>query len=177
MAIDKARTVFRVVGKIPMFNGLGVENVKKVLQACESRNAEVGEVLCRFGDPSTEMLILLSGQLRVFTASRVQVAEVAPVAPVGEMGLITGQPRSATVVVAEKANLLVIKKVAFDRLIRQSGEFCAQVHRNVIHTLSQRLRGTRLRAGAAAAELAELEAQLDRLKEEIQAMRGSRVAS
>jgi putative ABC transport system ATP-binding protein len=175
--VDKAQTLFRVVAKIPMFSGLTADSVKKVLMACESRVAEPGQVLCRFGEPSHEMLILLSGRLDVFTDTRVHLASVTPVAPVGEMGLITGQPRSATVVVAERVNLLAIKKTAFDRLNRQGGEICAQVYRNVIQTLSHRLRATRSQAHASGAELAELEARLARAKEEIESIRGAQVAS
>ena len=170
MAVDKGLALLKVIDKIPMFSHLGGENAKLVLQLCEFRSAESGDVLCAAGDQSDEMLILLSGQLGVYNTEHVQLATINPVAPVGEMGLITGQPRSATVRIMSKGNLLVIKKTAFDRLMRSNGELCSQVYRNVIQTLSERLQESRSLQRQAEGDCAEREGDLQAIKEQIEAL-------
>ena len=97
MSVDKAQALLKVIEKIPMFKNLGPENARKVLMGCEFRNAGPWEVLCQHKGASNELFILLSGRLGIFSGDNVQLAAVQPVAPVGEMGLITGESRSATV--------------------------------------------------------------------------------
>ena len=168
MTVDKGLALLKVIDKIPMFSGLGVEDAKQILQLCVFSSVDSGDELCKEGGQSSEMFILLSGQLGVYNQERVQLAIIDPVAPVGEMGLITGQPRSATVRVISKVNLLVIKKISFDRLLRSNGNICSQVYRNVIQTLSQRLQETRLLQRKTAGEYDDREGDLRAIKEQIE---------
>ncbi len=59
MAVDKGQALIKVIDKIPMFSGLGVENAKKILQLCEFCSLGSGDDLCKGGDQSSEMFILL----------------------------------------------------------------------------------------------------------------------
>ena len=130
----KSQALIKVITKIPMFNRVGDANATLILKACEFRTGEPGELVCTVNEPSDDFSILLSGSLGVFDRSNIQIAAIAPVAPVGEMGMFTGQPRSATVRVMEKSTLLVVKKVAFERLTRQSPQINRQVYGNVLLT-------------------------------------------
>lgn len=174
MAVDKGQALLKVIDKIPMFNGLGMENVRIVLQLCEFRSVESGQQLCKVGEQSNEMLILLSGRLEVFNDDHVQLATVEPAAPVGEMGLITGQPRSATVRAATRANLLAIKKAAFDRLMRSNGEIRMRIYRNVIETMVKRLQDSKKMQRAAEEECVQREDELQETIGRIEAMREER---
>ena len=104
---DKALALLKVIRKIPMFRGLSADGTRLVLQSCEFRGVRSGESVCRVSAQSDEMYILLSGQLGVYNEEQILLACINPVAPVGEMGLITGQPRSATVDVLRDCNMLV----------------------------------------------------------------------
>lgn len=143
MTVDKSQALLKVIDRIPTFAGLGQDSAKLILGLCEFRSAEIGQTLCHAGGQSDEMFVLLSGQLAVVNGDQVQLAVISPVAPVGEMGLITGQPRSATVRTTARANLLVIRKAGFDRLMRSNGVICTQVFRNVIQTMARRLGDSR----------------------------------
>ena len=177
MAVDKAQALLKVIEKIPMFKNLGTDNARKVLMGCEFRNAGPWEVLCQHKGASNELFILLSGQLGIYSADNVQLASVQPVAPVGEMGLITGEARSATVKVLERAKLLVLKKAAFDALMRSHGPICLQVYCNVVQIMGERLRQSRdLRRGGQEEVLAQ-KGQLRQIEAEINHMQRGRVAS
>jgi len=168
---EKEQPLLKVMDKIPMFSGLGTEKTGVIFKLSEFRNAEGGEVLCKAGEASSEMFVLLSGQLGVFNEEHVQLATIDPAAPVGEMGLITGQPRSATVRAMVDSNLLVIKKTAFDRLMRSNGEICSTVYRNVIQTMAGRLQESKKMQRAADGERAEGEAKLEEVMDQIATMR------
>ena len=149
-----------------MFNGLGSDHTRMVLQSCEFRGASGGETVCKVNGRSDEMYILLSGQLGVYNEGQMLLASIDPVAPVGEMGLITGQPRSATVSALRDSNLLVLRKVAFDRLMRSNSQLCVQVYRSVIEAMGERLGESRSERQRAMRRRRELEGKLHEIEEQ-----------
>ncbi len=156
-----------------MFYGLGSDHTHMVLQACAFRGVASGECICRVNGRSDEMYILLSGQLGVYNEGQMLLASIAPVAPVGEMGLITGQPRSATVSALCDSNLLVLRKVTFDRLMRSNGKLCVQVYRSVIEAMGQRLGESRAERQRVGLRRTELEGKLSEFAEEVAIGNGS----
>ena len=171
MSGDKTEALLKVVERIPMFSGLGRENTILIIQACEFRTLEAGDLVCKIKDPSDELAILLSGKLGVFDLKNMEIATLSAVTPVGEMGLLTGQPRSATVKVTEKSTLLVLKKAAFERLMRNTPAMTRPVYRNVVQTLHQRLGESRNQREESERELHELEAKLASMREETERLR------
>ena len=149
-----------------MFQGLGSDHTILVLQSCAFRGVASGECICQVNGQSDEMYILLSGQLGVYNEGQILLANIDPVAPVGEMGLITGQPRSATVSALCDSNLLVLRKVTFDRLMRSNGKLCVQVYRSVIEAMGQRLGESRAEGQRVVLRRTELEGKLGELVEE-----------
>ena len=133
----------RVVDKVPAFNSLSGPQVYQVLKAGSIRSCKAGDILCEKGDESSEMFILLSGKLRVrigvMELWRVSSAEI-----VGEMSLITGLPRTATVETIEDSALFVIKKESMDSLLEGNPDLAAKVYRNMLESLCQKLRDTDL---------------------------------
>ena len=82
-----------------------------ILKSCQNQSVAAQQTLCNFGEPSDKMFILLYGKLSIYSKEGAQVARIEPVAPVGEMGLFTGEPRSATVKASEAATLFVLSNV------------------------------------------------------------------
>ena len=168
--MDKGEAVLRVVQKIPMFGMLSRESASLILRSCEFRSAGTGDTVFKINQPSDDLCILLSGRLQVLDKQMMEIAEISPVAPVGEMGLITGQPRSATVRARESSRLLVLKKVAFERLTRQNPEVCRHVFANVVQILEQRLAASCDRCAQGEQELRVLESELADIHNETEAL-------
>ena len=97
------------------------------------------EVLCRAGDESTELFILLSGELSI-QSDDVDITRITPVDIVGEMGLITGLPRCATIEIVEDATLIKIDKQDLDEMLEEKHELAAIFYKNILGSLCQRLR-------------------------------------
>ena len=167
---DNALALLKVIRKIPMFHGLSADCTRLALQSCEFRGVRSGESVCWVNAQSDEMYILLSGQLGVYNEEQILLASINPVAPVGEMGLITGQPRSAVVVALEDCNLLVLRKVAFDRLLRSNAQLCTQEYSSVIETMAQRLAASRIEQQLARQRRAVLEQKLTQGEAQVAAL-------
>lgn len=99
-----------------------------------------GETLFRAGEPGTEMLLVIEGNLEVKVAG--ETAETVGLhGIVGEMALIDAGARSATVVGASAGEVAVIDRLTFLDLVRENPAFSLYV----MQTLARRVR--RMNAG------------------------------
>lgn len=106
------------------------------------------------------MYIVVSGELAIVTEEGIRVATIHAVTTVGEMGVMTGQPRSATVEVIKESVVLVIQKRHFDALMRAEDNMKGKIYRNVIEILSQKLVSDNIRLRDYAVEKAHQDAMV-----------------
>ena len=126
--------------KIEVFHGLSAEQARKILSICEACQYRAQELLCKQDTPSTEMFVLLAGALEIRLGEGAPVGSVQPGECVGEMGVLTGHPRSATVAAKEDSMVFIIRKSDLKRLITRSPDVGVVVLSNVVEMLSRRLR-------------------------------------
>jgi small-conductance mechanosensitive channel/CRP-like cAMP-binding protein len=84
-----------------------------------------GEILFRQGEPADSLFVLARGRLAVYDergGERRRLATLDAPAYVGEMGLLTGQPRGATVAAEGYAECLRLDKGGFDAILRARPE-------------------------------------------------------
>ncbi|MDX9753482.1 MAG: cyclic nucleotide-binding domain-containing protein [bacterium] len=84
---------------------------------------EKGEILMKQGEKGECAYLLLSGKLVVQRESpneNVLIREVRPIELIGELAIFSDTPRSATVVIQEKAELIRINKHRLRQMIRRS---------------------------------------------------------
>ena len=86
------------------------------------------------------MLILLTGKLNVVGESGEVLAEIPPGSPVGEIGVFTAEPRSATIIAAEQAAGFVLSKANLQKVLGTNREVYFKVLLNLVALLSERLR-------------------------------------
>ncbi len=141
MELDPSHFV-AAIRRIPLFEGLKPKQGMALLKSCERRSIAAREQLCKIGEGSEEMFILLSGKLSVRNEDGTQIALIEPIAPMGEMGIFTGEPRSATVLAGEPSTLLVLGKSRLNMFLRQNPDVELVISRNLIGILSERLRSS-----------------------------------
>jgi CRP/FNR family cyclic AMP-dependent transcriptional regulator len=94
------------------------------------RTAPAGTVLFRESDPGTEMFVLQSGRVRLTRMLRGQeklVAELSAGEFFGEMSIINDKPRTATAVVVDDAQLLVLDPRTFEAMIKANTEIAVRM--------------------------------------------------
>lgn len=78
---------------------------------------ELGTILLAEGDSSKEMYLILDGEVSV-TIGGFEVAKIGAGQFFGELSMIDGLPRSATVTAATECTLLVIDSKNFETIIK-----------------------------------------------------------
>jgi CRP/FNR family transcriptional regulator, cyclic AMP receptor protein len=94
------------------------------------KNFPKGTILCREGDAGHEMFIIQKGKVqvrkRVGKTERV-LAELSEGEFFGEMALLLGMDRSATVEVVEDSKVLVVGPDTFENLLKNSPEIAMKM--------------------------------------------------
>jgi len=98
--------------------GLTGAQVMSLLSICEVRIYKTDDAVCGAGTDSTEVFLPFTGELSVITGNGIPIAALTPVTTVGDIGIITGQPRTATVRAAKESEAFVINKRQFEKLVR-----------------------------------------------------------
>jgi CRP-like cAMP-binding protein len=130
-----------LLGRVPLFKGCSKDELKLLDRATTRADYAAGHVLCREGTIGRELIILLEGQA-VVERDGVQITVLGPGDFIGEMSLLDGGPRSATVTALSAISTLILLPHEFWQVIDE------------VPTLSHRLLATlatRLRAADDAA--------------------------
>jgi predicted acylesterase/phospholipase RssA/CRP-like cAMP-binding protein len=131
-----------IAARHPLFAGLRGEELDAIQSSMRSRQFEAQEIICRAGEPGDSLLLIESGLARVILEDRV-VAKLRRGDVVGEMALVTGEPRSATVVAAVPTETLELRRQDFGALVARHPQLLA----NLNQILSQKLAETTARVG------------------------------
>ena len=127
---------------VPLFAGLAPAALADLVQASRVRRYPRGPVLFSEGDPGDGLLILEEGTVRIsrYTAAgqEVVLALVAAPAAFGELALIDGEPRSATVTATRPLTVRLLDRQAFLALLDRE----PTVERALLHTLAGMVRAT-----------------------------------
>lgn len=81
---------------------------------------EANSIICREGDPSSELYFLKSGKLLVCTLSGTQVKVISRISPgefIGELSFFDGKVRASHVVTLERCKLIQIQKQEIARYL------------------------------------------------------------
>ncbi len=104
-----------------------------------------GEVLFRQGETGDGLYIVLTGRLLiVYTEDDGHerlLAEVGVGETVGEVALITGEPRSATITAARESNLVKLPTALFERLLDEYPRMMTQITRILMRRQMRMLKG------------------------------------
>lgn len=104
-----------------LFADFDREELNEIIEGVDIHNPPAGEVLCREGDPGTTLLCITEGAVSVsckgMDGQEVFLKELGPGDFFGEVGILTGKPRTATVVTVTQAEILVFSKERMDEII------------------------------------------------------------
>ena len=87
-----------------------------------------GEVIIREGDVGVELFLISDGEVQVQREGH-EVARLGAGEFFGELALMTGNPRNATVTAAQPVDTYVLGKHDFDAAIQASEDFREQLRR------------------------------------------------
>jgi CheY-like chemotaxis protein len=134
--------ISEVLKKVPFFRTLGKDGIGFIVERLKFKPFENNETICKAGDPGDKMFIIISGRVKVVVTS--EEGEEKVIASLGggdyfgEMALLTGEPRSASVVTTEPSEMFILNKADFDLIVERFPSITLSMGK----IMSQRLRDT-----------------------------------
>jgi CRP/FNR family cyclic AMP-dependent transcriptional regulator len=129
-----------VLGALPLFSRLRTRQLRGIAKLARVVDFSQGEVIVQAGDEGDSFYLVLEGRARVLRRSRL----LRPGDFFGEMALVDGGPRSATITAVSPVRVMKLPREAFMQALKQD----PQIGLAIMQTLAERVR--RLERAASA---------------------------
>ncbi|MDI6735950.1 MAG: Crp/Fnr family transcriptional regulator [bacterium] len=128
------------LGKVSIFNSLEKEDLELLANATQEVTYKKGQTIISSEELGTTFFIVRSGSVKV-TAEALGEREIVlstlhPLAFFGEMSILDGEPRSATITALEETKLITLEREVFLRILHRY----PQITIKILTILCQRLR-------------------------------------
>jgi len=133
----------RLTGILP---GLGTHELNQIVSAVKPVTYAAGALIIREGDTAEEFFVVLEGQVEVVKElhapdeKQIVLSQLGPGAYFGEIGLLRGIKRTASVRAATDVTVLVLNRETFITIVSE----CDLVSAQIADTVRQRVMATRL---------------------------------
>lgn len=124
-----------LLGSVSIFRGCSPKELGKIVSLTTEVEVEPGHVLCREGETGYDFFVILEGRAGVTMGGR-EIATLGPGHFFGEMALLDGGPRIATVTAATPMRLLALSRGEFKGVLG----LAPSVAENMLAVIGSRLR-------------------------------------
>jgi len=113
-----------VIEKVPLFKGAGADLIRDIALAMHPAVYLPGDYICRAGDQGKEMFFIGRGAVEILGKDETSIqATLGDGQFFGEVALVKGQPRNASVRAVGYCDLYALDKDTFDRIIAHHPAF------------------------------------------------------
>jgi CRP/FNR family cyclic AMP-dependent transcriptional regulator len=124
---------------VPLFSSCSKKELAAIAAQADELVVPEGKTLTKQGDRGREFMVIVDGSAEVRKNGR-KVNTLGSGDFLGEIALISGGPRTATVTTTSESDLLVLTDRGFRQLTRQM----PSIHASVLKALSERLQADAL---------------------------------
>jgi CRP-like cAMP-binding protein len=119
----------------PLFADLSPADLRKIAAITDEVVFLDGDLIAAQGESGQEMYLIVSGEVRVLVKTpdcpETELARRKPGDIVGEMAIISGEPRAASLVAAGDVRVLCLDQKSFQGLLRERPEVSLAVMREL----------------------------------------------
>ena len=120
-----------------------VAHADRLAEYCRRLEVPAGQIVARQGDPAVSMHFLLEGRIGIVAdlgdGRTMRLRSLGPHTTIGEMGLITGRARSATIAAETDSVLYELTAEDYDRIKRDEPALSQALLGYVVSVMSERL--------------------------------------
>ena len=117
MASPSMKAQIEMLGSVPLFSLTGKKQLRTIAREFKGREVVEGEQLTEEGEFGREFYLVVSGSARCVVDGR-EIRKFGPGSFFGELALLAGGRRSATIIAETPMDLLVLDRSDFTMLVR-----------------------------------------------------------
>lgn len=139
MVPEGSQRLIDLLVRIPIFERLVPVECKKLLAICKQVTYPEDALIFEVGDPGGKLVIMLRGMVSVQQANGKELARLEAVDTLGEMEIVSAQPRYAQVRVLSDVSGMVITRNDLEDLFEQDPVLGVKILKNVVNSLADKL--------------------------------------
>jgi putative ABC transport system ATP-binding protein len=128
VVLHDALRICEFLRAVDLFRALTPTQLTDVAEKMTKRHFAAGETIIREGQPGEDFFLISEGEVDVVRADH-EVARLGRGEFFGEVALISGEPRNATVIATEPLDTFVLGKSDFQAAVMSSPSFREQLYR------------------------------------------------
>jgi len=136
-------TYAQSISRFGLFQGFTVQGAGRLLERGEVKSYAAGEIIFREGDPAEFVMLVLDGRIEVFVEREGEIlvlTDVGPGAILGELAVLCGIARSASVRTGEAAVVLHWSAASFRAMLLRYPLLSERIFREALRTLVEKER-------------------------------------
>ena len=119
MSLLRHSTKHDLLKKVPLFSKLSRSNLDDIAKSADELSVKSGTVMAREGDTGHEFIFVLEGEARVESGGAV-INRLGAGSFFGEIALLDGKPRTASVVADTDMSVLVVQSQYFTQMLENT---------------------------------------------------------
>jgi CRP/FNR family transcriptional regulator, cyclic AMP receptor protein len=130
LAVGNRRPEVELLARVPLFAGLSLAHRRRLAGLTEQAMYNPGRVIVRRDDPARALYIIVDGMAKVVKGRIVTARAEAQLGPgdfFGELAILDGGRRTATVVATTPLRAIRIERAAFWRLLRDEPKIALKI--------------------------------------------------
>jgi CRP/FNR family transcriptional regulator, cyclic AMP receptor protein len=124
---------------IPLFQGITEQHLHALLGAFEQLSLPAGAVLFEAGSEPEHFHILASGEVELREGATARFT-LTPIAPIGELGALTGLRRNTTAVATKPSEVYRISRAALMDFFERHGDVAFPFQHNLLQVVALKIR-------------------------------------
>jgi CRP-like cAMP-binding protein len=132
----KSDAKMQLLQSIPLFSKCNSRQLRRIAALTVALEVPKGDVLCREGEIGNEFFVIVDGEASVKVRGR-QRAVIGPGGFCGELAILDGGPRVASVTTTVPSRVLVLSRREFEDLLAMSPEIAVSMLRAMAHRLRE----------------------------------------
>ncbi len=135
--------ISKIIQSVPIFRMLGKESIDFIVERLKFKTFDENYTICKIGDPGDVMFIIITGGVEIIINDKEGneqiVASLGSGDYFGEMALLTGEPRSATVRTYEPSEMFLLVQKDFDIVLEKFPSISLSMGKDVSKRLREML--------------------------------------
>jgi CRP/FNR family cyclic AMP-dependent transcriptional regulator len=149
---------------VPLFENISDDKLTTLMGVFERRQLPEGEVLFEAGDQATDFLLIVAGEVALRENGETRF-RLRPLAPIGELGAITGLRRNTTAVTTQPSEIWCVSTRVLMEFFESRGQVAIPFYQNLLRIVADKVRRDERRIEEMRSNIVRTQKAMKRLRD------------
>ena len=149
---------------IPLFQDITDEHLNELIDVLERVELKEGDELFKAGENPSHLVLLVDGEVSLREEGETRF-RLRPIAPIGELGALTGLRRNTTAVATQRSAILRVSTPTLMQFFESHGDVAFPFYHNLLRVVADKIRRDMRRMTEMRSNIIRTQKAMKRLRE------------